>query len=536
MYSSTSSAIVHDVGSWLGAYKLAPLSTLTGAQAGERSCWTALFSSAVVADDNGRTSRDWGSGLELSFDLMIQLAGVENYCWLGSRNEDGQNKDGQNEDGQNEDRRNEDGGYIAIGFFSALVPISRHGDSVQWHLEGSEGELLSLSEISSKHVTRLMKTSPGELSKLRCFLGWCENADILLGTSSLPPTLSWSGLRQRDTSLKPAGYSFTAQLGGNIGPLQAVVQGTQLWLSENVCQVFDRDASYAKAIQKASRQVALVFDTTTRRVWLVPKLSLMLHLCHCYFAYHSKDDEHDLIPFAQPSTDGAMAAKHVLSGQGDIQVFQHGIERDDQIRLRNILVDISNKMARSLSRGVCPRSLRALGPELMDLIAEPGRGALLTEVSSTDFPSAAPTAFITLVDSVYVCSDLGPAIRATGIPGSITCSCVTLDENKGYLAAHVKCLESILLKKHRSLHSLQQSPLEINNQTWWTFKPFTPCNHLANASFWAVPDRFMQRISCDKGQNLTRNPCAARVPAVTGAVVFGGADNIWDRLWKIMRS
>ena len=180
MYSSTSSAIVHDIGSWLGAYKLAPLSILTEAQARERSCWTALFSSAVVADDNGRTSRDWGSGLELSFELMIQLAGVENYCWLGSRNEDGQNKDGQNEDGQNEDRRNEDGGYIAIGFFSALVPISRHGDSVQWHLEGSEDELLSLSEISSKHVMRLMKTSPGELSKLRCFLGWCENADILL--------------------------------------------------------------------------------------------------------------------------------------------------------------------------------------------------------------------------------------------------------------------------------------------------------------------------------------------------------------------
>jgi hypothetical protein len=180
---------------------------------------------------------------------MIQLAGVENYCWLGS----------QNEDDQHEIDQHEDGGYIAFGFFSALIPISRRDDSVQWHLEVKEDDPLSLSEISSKHTTRLSKTNVEELSKLRCFLGWCENADILLGTSSLPLTLSWSGLPQRSRLTQPAGHGITAQLGVSIGPLQAAVQSSRLYLYENVRQMFDRDASYAKAILNASRQVALVF-------------------------------------------------------------------------------------------------------------------------------------------------------------------------------------------------------------------------------------------------------------------------------------
>jgi hypothetical protein len=209
----------------------------------------------------------------------------------------------------------------------------------------------------------------------------------------------------------------------------------------------------------------------------------MLHLCHAYFAHYSEAGEQDRIPFAQPSTDGGMAAKQVLSGQGDVLIFNHGTGTDDQIRLRNLLVDISANMTRSLSRGVRPRSRCLLGPELMDVITEPDAGALLTEVASIDFPSAAPAALIPLVDSVYICSNLGSAIRATDIPGNITCSCAILDENKAYLAAHMKCLEEILARLDCRLQSLQHAPLKISNQAWWIFKPFTPCSHLANASF-----------------------------------------------------
>lgn len=518
LYVSRSKVYYHES---IAAFALEPLSSWHPDQGGSSACWTTLFANAVVAEQG--LSRAWGEGLEITFDLMIQISGVDSYIWL--------------EDNAEGIATVPVGGYIALGFFTALFPVKRHPvEGIQWHLEFTKDEPLSLADLSAKKIARLPMENIQEMSKCKCFLGWCEEANILLGTAELPNTLSWSGLPQRSKSLHASGWNVAAQLGGNIGPMQAVGQVIRTLQLENVRQRFEPNATYAKAIQISSRQVALVFDIATKRAWLVPKLSLMLHLCHTYVRHFEEpgSGNPDPVPFAQPSTDGALAAKEALSGQGDVVVFNHGADHQDQIRLRNVLVDISANMSRSLATGEKPRFLRALGPELMDMIAEPGTGALLTEIPTDCFPSSSSANFAQVADSVYVCSNVGPAICPTAIPGNATCGCMILEHDKGYLAVHLRCLEALLERRNYSLHHLQRSALPIGNGGRWCPQPYVPCSHSGTVSFWTEPRKFVQNISRTKSRGSVLPP--DEILAVTGAVIFGGADGIWDKILDILRS
>jgi hypothetical protein len=116
----------------------------------------------------------------------------------------------------------------------------------------------------------------------------------------------------------------------------------------NLRQKYYQAATYEKALQIASKQVALVYDDRARRGWLAPKLSLMLHLCHIYFRCFttSSSQQTNPIPFAQPSSDESTAARIALSGQGDVIVFAYG-GIEDAICLRNVFwMSVSISLAR----------------------------------------------------------------------------------------------------------------------------------------------------------------------------------------------
>lgn len=509
-------------------FRLQPLSPWnTDVQQNKSACWMALFTNCIVAEQ--QLSRVWGEGLEISFDMMLQVSGVENFVWLNDH-----------QDGKAVSTRS--GGYIAVGFFTALIPISRHpgtqdrAPGIQWHLEFTEDEPISLATLSTKRIPRLPLNNLQDLPQCQCYLGWCDDADILLGTAQMPNTLSWSGLPQRSRSLRASGWNLTGQLGGNLGPVQAIGQVTRTWQLENVRQRFEPQNTYAKALQINSRQVALIFDVTAKRAWLVPKLSLMLHLCHT-FVRHFKDEgmgSIDRVPFAEPSNDGALAAKEALSGHGDILVFSHGSTPHDQIRLRNILVDISSNMSQSLAAGERPRFLRALSPELMDMIAEPGSGSLLAEVPTKYFPSSSSNSFPQLADSVYVCSDLGTAIRPSAASGQVSCGCMNLERDKGYVAVHLRCLEALLQRRNKSLLRWPSWGLPLGDGRQWCPDPYVPCSHQGNVSYWAKPRNFVQTTSRSRYM-LHRSLPMHEVPVITGARVFGGVESIWDRVRSIWR-
>lgn len=93
------------------------------------NCWLPLFESGVIATRaRSETSKsgkeDCFHGLEVSFDLMVQLSGVELPILI-------------------------DGGVILAGYQTALVPTCIAGNSIQWHLETASESRLNPFKLQS---------------------------------------------------------------------------------------------------------------------------------------------------------------------------------------------------------------------------------------------------------------------------------------------------------------------------------------------------------------------------------------------------
>lgn len=99
-------------------------------------------------------------GLEVSFDLMVQLSGVEILVLI-------------------------DGGVILVGYQTALVPTRIAVSSIQWHLETASESRLNPFKLQSTGSNWVKITDWKSFKDLRCFIGWCRSAHINLGISIL---------------------------------------------------------------------------------------------------------------------------------------------------------------------------------------------------------------------------------------------------------------------------------------------------------------------------------------------------------------
>jgi hypothetical protein len=243
----------------------------------------------------------------------------------------------------------------------------------------------------------------------------------------------------------------------------------------------------------------------------------MLHLCHMYFRNYAGNTLQDPIPFAQPSSDGSNAAVTALFDKGDVEVFKHGSRDVDIIKLRNILIDISANLTNTLTTRENPRNSVIFGAELMDVIAEPGAGGFLSEVPAND---CAKTwiCLARLVDCIGVCADLGPAIKP--VSSTVNCDCKTVQPGRGYLAAHLWCLDVLLQRQRHHINELQNSTVKLGKDDEWRLNPFSPCPHLTKQSYWDEPQNFLQSIS---SRSIFRKepPQLTQPPPLTGAVIFG---------------
>ncbi|TIA33725.1 hypothetical protein D6C78_07349 [Aureobasidium pullulans] len=301
----------------------------------EANCWTALFKSGIVAETfafmhgrhGGHGGPDEPEGLEMNFELMTSLAAVTSRYWLDTKHT---------------------AGFILLGFFTALVPVSVHASgAVQWHFESksfempgsprsesvedrmnkksASSDILSPLDLRSTHEHWVSIKDPSRFSTMRCFVGLWPQANILLGTEDAGYTLGTSELSCLSKALHFDGTEFAGALGGAAGPLQPLLQGTAVYKLRSHVQQFDKAICYAAALNILTRQVALVYDCQSHVGWLVPQLSLLLHLCHVYYeTYHGRSGTPDPIPWAQPSPDGASAALEAFSGSSEVVVTDFG--------------------------------------------------------------------------------------------------------------------------------------------------------------------------------------------------------------------
>jgi len=239
-------------------------------------CWRDLLHSAYVAERPGYVPHHQGIGLQLSFDLMLELVALERAIVY-------------------------DGGLILTGYDTAVVPTRLMDDSVQWHVvfqgESRDGRKTWFPEDQPCPFdleNRLKVTSLDEL-KRTAYLGWGDRVEVVLGTESLPrhPFVGRTELETLSVHrFVNTGYSRGGTFGISLGPanriLNANVNGagslTYTYSRDRPCQTKSLPDNYKRRFWHLYRSVVVIYDVHAGRAWLLPKVNVVLHLVRMYMA------------------------------------------------------------------------------------------------------------------------------------------------------------------------------------------------------------------------------------------------------------
>lgn len=497
----------------VACYSIQPLQECSEEDLGlKANCWSKFFTTGIVA--LRPIQRRWGAGLEMSFDMMIQLSAVENTCVV-------------------------DGGTILYGFFTALVPISydEASDSSQWHFESveeSSGAFLSPQNLSAirKKWYKSMNIDP--LRRTKCFVGWFEHANIMLGTRQL---LEHEHHRLQRSSephehLRSAtreGFEVSGQIGFTTGPLNFAASFVNTWKFHSNIQRFSPPDQYIQAVRLAYTKVALIMDSKSKQAWLVPMISLILHLCHRYLQDLTADcPGNSPLPYAEPSPDGSSAARLVLEPNGHLIMAGREGKADTET-LRQLFLRINTNLLCSAQTREPADSKRIFASELLDLIYQPGRGSPIKRVPMQDY-DICWGGLTEAVDFVGVCANLGQTVQPIPAANIPVCDCCILPCGRYLLAAHILSLERLAQLKGGSISTrIAHKPCKLGEKAWWSPDQlfFTRCPIDAHQSIWSdavSAEEILQKISSDTKRREAATASVAVAPIIpeTGVVVFGG--------------
>ena len=533
-----------------GVYQITPeaLETLAESEIEGSRCWVNIFNTGIVTKQRLSSQRNWGRGLQIDFNLLVHLTTVGTYYLY---------KDRQGE------------GIILVGFRSALIPIAEKDGAIQWHFAHSKDGTINIQPVMEELGGQWLKIL--DLDRFQriesCFVGWHEKAEILLGTKDGQYMLDLSDSTEIPRTFKLNGISVGLAggfSGGAIAPISLNGQVVAQYVIHSFEQQLQASPEYEMALNTISSQVAFIYDTSASRAWLVPGLSLHLHLCHQYF-FRNRDNwgaTTNHIPFADISTNGSSAAIEALRKGRDVHVFQGAGDsgHDPHSHLppnKTTLLDVfqmihhnlmqSNKTreASSITMPWLRRNGQLRGTELVDML---GTTTLSTNMRQVDILAKKATPWASLADAadvVFVCSNIGHPIRpvpsqSTPSPKQLGCNCCVLPKDRYYLAAHAWCLERVLRKRKWVKKSATPPHTYHVDEKHWVIQPaknggrkstWKVCYHHSVRSIWDKPERFVQDFSqrpekqesrLDKKEWETRDDNQA-IPT-TGVLVFGSVE------------
>ncbi|KAF2452247.1 hypothetical protein BDY21DRAFT_295039, partial [Lineolata rhizophorae] len=284
---------------------------------------------------------------------------------------------------------------------------------------------------------------------------------------------------------------------------------------------------YTKMLYDTSKDVVLISDVHNRRSWLVPKLSLMLHMAHAWAAENglSTFPNSDPMPFAEPYDDASVVIR-ALEGQGDLIVCGQG---NDSFKLRTLLLGLSINLLASTNCKAKSTTGTLYGFELMDLIMEPGRGCLMKELKIKT--SQTWLALANLADAVIICSELGEAITPAPNGSRGNAKCGILPRGQDYFAAHLSCLDRLRSRAGKQPVTLNKpSQVPLSTKILWKVSgnPFELCKHECHSvdTCWNKPN-ILQSLDHENPfwfMHSTQKPSSSaglQGLDVKGAVVFG---------------
>lgn len=288
--------------------------------------------------------------------------------------------------------------------------------------------------------------------------------------------------------------------------------------------MFNPSTVFAKILKDTSKEVAIVVDCSDQRAWLVPKLSLLLHMSHAWVRRHRIDP--DPIPYANTHHVG-VSVEQTLENSGDIALSGQG---EDCLKLRQLFLGLNTNLIESGQHTEDASRKNIFGFEFMDVVCEPPHGGLMKKVS-TKAGGRYWYGLSGLADAAVFCAGLGHAITAEEGGNGKCMKCNTLLVDSYYLAASLSCLNELITRQGNVLACAQNGKITISKDHYWKLSgnPFEDCTHDDNSSetcwykteiFQQVDQRSFFTLFKENGQS--RNP--PNIP-LQGAVVFGRSSN-----------
>ncbi|KAH7007085.1 hypothetical protein EDB80DRAFT_718195 [Ilyonectria destructans] len=478
-------------------------------------CWQNLFElrrSRLVeverlyhhaSDVEEKRKNHNGKGLELSFPLMIDLTAVEFPLFV-------------------------DGGVVFAGYNTALVPVQVEGNVAQFHLITNK-ELKGQINPHTVDLGPRLKTSDYEqFRNMRCFLGWCEVAQINLGTRGLPAKIDYSGSPEKGKSLQMDGFTAASQIGAS-APLSAILGLEANFKYTSHRLQFTPFGGYCKLLRDTALELAIIYDAAKKRCWLAPKLSLLMHMSQAY-ALACPGSPQNRVPFVDSHSDAAELIQ-VLEPLGDTPVL--GAETDG-LRFRQLILGLNTNLLTTVAATQKSARKTLYGFEFMDVVNSPGRGTCMKSLSISCTEKWLHV--VNDVDAVVVCSNIDNVITAVTSgngppigPGNAQV-CPTIPEGLDYLAMTIPCLTRLLHRKgvdypsRTSSNGIQASAARFWDLDWNSF--WRRLHLIKSTDGENNMDRLEQLLreaylGIPIQKSKVKQALESSMPA-SGAVVFGG--------------
>ena len=256
------------------------------------TCWTSLFDDSVLAWGFPVQERPEFLGLEISYQVMLQVSGAKFPVEF------------------------QDSIVIRQGA-TTIFPVAAGSGGVQWHL--ISGDMNDFFEESRKYP--LPPFDAETFLKGRTFLGWVRHALVKLGTEK--PMIEASDAKLDKKRGAQIGEEVTLNLGIQIPYVGNVGGSTRVQLPRSKMQKIERDAvGYAPSLNSSRVTPSIFYDCQTQTGWLVPELSLILHLTLAHIDWMTPVQNAPWrARYAQLQADGGMAALNLIQQLEDTVIW-----------------------------------------------------------------------------------------------------------------------------------------------------------------------------------------------------------------------
>lgn len=270
------------------------------------ACWHTLFPHGVIARGFPIRQRIKGRGLEIPISDMLRIGRCLSFVEY-------------------------DGGLIGQGLGLLFIPVSEipDDDALQWHFvkrgQRSLKEQLISNIFASEKIKSWYKTlDPRELTTRRCFLGWAESANVVIGTEEyFTNKVDWSGAQTVPPMLYVRSHGVAIGTGGlGFATATATLGLTPTSMPSSLTFPLNKDIY--DILADGTDDYVLIYDNEEKRGWYLPQASVVLYIAHIVIErrhYRLLDGEEEVkLGFASPSPDGAAEALNILKASLDFRV------------------------------------------------------------------------------------------------------------------------------------------------------------------------------------------------------------------------